>query len=172
MYFKFLTQFRQRGCTYYRVNSLFSDKFVQSLSSLTRNSFRLLDFVQVPGLREVISLFLALMRLITQLSPLQPLGIYTFDWVPKDPSQYAHVKSIKQFFDLNASKYSIDDLSEYRKAIDACVLNISPTNSIFCAHSWRSYVEGKWTSAIEQFKSLLETKFIGDGPCKKMIEFM
>ena len=94
---------------------------MQSLSSLTRNSFRLLDFVQVPGLREVISLFLALMRLITQLSPLQPLGIYTFDWVPKDPSQYAHVKSIKQFFDLNASKYSIDDLSEYRKAIDACV---------------------------------------------------
>ena len=135
MYFKFLTKFRQRGCTYYRVNSLFSDKFVQSLSSLTRNSFRLLDFVQVPGLREVICISCLLMHLIANSLPPQPLGIYTFDWVPKDPSQYAHVKSIKQFFDLNASKYSIDDLSEYRKAIDACVLNISPTNSIFCAHS-------------------------------------
>jgi hypothetical protein len=53
---------------------------------------------------------------------LQPLGIYTYDWVPKDPLEYAHVKSIKQFFDLNQSKYSVDDLSEYRKAVDACVL--------------------------------------------------
>jgi hypothetical protein len=50
---------RQRGCSYYKVGSLFSDKFVQSLSSITRNSFRLIDFVRVPGLREVtVSLFL------------------------------------------------------------------------------------------------------------------
>jgi hypothetical protein len=52
----------------------------------------------------------------------QPFGIYTYDWVPKDPLEYAHAKSIKQFFDLNQSKYSMDDLSEYRKAVDACVL--------------------------------------------------
>lgn len=44
--------------------------------------------------------------------------------MPKDPSEYAHVKSIKQFFDLNQSKYSMDDLSEYRKAVDACVLTL------------------------------------------------
>ncbi len=56
---------------------------------------------------------------------LQPFGIYTYDWVPKDPLEYSHVKSIKQFFDLNPTKYSTDDISEYRKAVDACVYIIN-----------------------------------------------
>ena len=50
---------------------------------------------------------------------LQPFGIYTYDWVPKDPSEYAYIKSAKQFFDQNPSMYTTDDLSEYRKAVDS-----------------------------------------------------
>ena len=105
---------------------------MQSLSSITRNCFRLIDFVRVPGLREVLLLLIQCVR--DQCFPiyscklcLQPFGIYTYDWVPKDPLAYSHVKSIKQFFDINQSKYSMDDLSEYRKALDACVLNCQVT---------------------------------------------
>lgn len=58
---------------------------------------------------------------------LQPFGIYTYDWMPNDPMKYAHVKSIKQFFDLNPPKYSTDDLSEYRKAVTELVLLILAT---------------------------------------------
>jgi hypothetical protein len=34
------------------------------------------------------------------------------------------------------------------------------------------YVEGNWTHAIDQFKSLLQRQFIDDGPCKTIIKFM
>ena len=65
----------QRACTYYQVGSLFSDKFVQSLSSITRNSFRLIDFVRVPGLREV---QLYMMKCIQRLDEQMTLCIHLF----------------------------------------------------------------------------------------------
>ncbi len=36
----------------------------------------------------------------------------------------------------------------------------------------RRYVEGNWTSAIDQFRSLLQKQFVDDGPCTTIIEFM
>jgi hypothetical protein len=101
---------------------------------------------------------------------LQPFGIYTYDWLPNDPMKYAYAKSIKQFFDLNPPKYSIDDLSEYRKAVTELVLLILATKvELMYRHR---YVEGNWASAIDQFKSLSQRQFIDDGPCKTMIKFM
>jgi len=45
-------------------------------------------------------------------------------------------------------------------------LKTTPLNTI------HRYVEGHWTSAIDQFKSLLQRQFADDGPCKVIIKFM